>query len=47
MGEVELDTVAVHISTPFYEGKIVGFALDDPIADVVLGNIDGVMINRY
>ena len=42
MGEVELDTVAVHISTPFYKGKIVGFALDDPIADVVLGNIDGL-----
>ena len=26
----------------FYKGKIVGFALDDPIADVVLGNIDGL-----
>lgn len=39
---VELETAYATIHTPFYSGKVICFVLDNAVADVIVGNIEGV-----
>ena len=39
---IEAPVAHITIHTPFYEGRVEALCLDNPINDLVLGNIDGV-----
>ncbi|GFN94672.1 gypsy retrotransposon integrase-like protein 1 [Plakobranchus ocellatus] len=37
------DTAAINISSPYFSGRVEACLLTDPVADVILGDIDGII----
>ena len=43
---VKLPIARVHLKTPQFSGEVEAYVINDPVADVILGNIPGLSLNE-